>query len=1169
MVLDTALCFMLSGVALALPSTTGYSRATSAISGIVAAIATAVLVERLLKADLGIDLRSLHAWFDNFASNPGRMSAPVASAFLMGSGVTMFANHVRRPWVAKAAPTLILGVGSIGMLGIAGYMVNAPLLFPEYLFAGMAMHTSVGLVILAFGLHFYWKRFELGKNPLFERENDRITFVGAAALTATALGAGIATFAVLQDRVQTLVRDDLQVALSRRADVFQEIIHSREVSARIAATRPAVLRNLRIVHAGNDDGSNVGNVRAVVDSFVAQGFSAIAYQDVDGKVVSSGGSFATDPSIAVTLATPEKAELLWSGGLILRHHIVLHDATGRVGALVAEQPLAMLTRLTQQAPGRGESWDMGLCSRRDRELLCFPQRLNPRAFSVPLVNLSGEPLPMVHALNGETGTVITRDYRAENVVAAYGPVGNLGLGMVLKVDTAEVFLPIRERLQVALWLLLAVVAAGTLLLRSQVRPIATRMQGALEERAAGLHRAQKVAKLAHVVTGPDGRFETWSETLPQLIGVEPASMPRDTRSWLNILHPEDRAKFRAAAIEAGIAGARREVGYRLRRTDGTWIDVQQTMEPLGGEAGADGKSRWFNTLQDVTDQKRAAGKIIRLTRVYAVLSGINSMIVKVRDRDELFGEACRIAFELGKFRLVYIGLVDHEAQCIKTVASAGDDLAFAQWDRPLRATDAGVRLGGAGRAVHSKQPVIFGDISANSSSMTYPEEALERGYRSSATFPLVIGDAAIGVFSLFAGETDFFDDEEVKLLEELTSDIAFAIEHLDLELRVRHRTAELGIALENVRTSELHYRMLFESNPHPMWVYDVVTLKFLAVNNAAVEQYGFAREEFLDMTILKIRPAEQEKTILDTVTTLGPSGPHKGIYRHSRKNGDTIDVEVVSDKLDFAGRPARIVLAHDITDRKRAEDEIQRLNAELEKRVEQRTAELKVANSELEAFSYSVSHDLRAPLRHVDGFAGMLREDYAPFLDETGQRYLGIITESVKQMGQLIDDLLLFSRMGRVDMHKEPVAMGELVNEVVNDLAGTIGERKIEWEIESLPSTRGDRAMLKQVWVNLLSNSIKYTRPRPVANIRIGYSKATGEFCVQDNGAGFEMAYADKLFGVFQRLHRAEEFEGTGVGLANVRRIINRHGGEIRALGEVDKGATFYFSLTIDHEAQS
>ncbi len=236
----------------------------------------------------------------------------------------------------------------------------------------------------------------------------------------------------------------------------------------------------------------------------------------------------------------------------------------------------------------------------------------------------------------------------------------------------------------------------------------------------------------------------------------------------------------------------------------------------------------------------------------------------------------------------------------------------------------------------------------------------------------------------------------------------------------------------------------------------------------------------------------------------------------------------------------------------------------LERLVAERTRQLKLSNRELEAFSYSVSHDLRAPLRHINGYVEMLGEDAESTLSSEAKRYLQVIADASRQMGQFIDHLLEFSRMGRTELRETRVDLNDLVRETMAHLETETRDRHIAWTIPALPSVKGDPAMLKQVLANLLGNAVKYSRQRDPAQIEIGQ---TGEedgqfiFFVRDNGAGFDMKYADKLFGVFQRLHRAEEFEGTGVGLANVRRIIARHGGRVWAEAAPDQGATFYFTL--------
>ncbi len=246
-----------------------------------------------------------------------------------------------------------------------------------------------------------------------------------------------------------------------------------------------------------------------------------------------------------------------------------------------------------------------------------------------------------------------------------------------------------------------------------------------------------------------------------------------------------------------------------------------------------------------------------------------------------------------------------------------------------------------------------------------------------------------------------------------------------------------------------------------------------------------------------------------------------------------------------------------------SEEHYRHLNAELEKRVAERTAALEAANKELETFSYSVSHDLRAPLRHIEGFVEILVSTKAASLDEESQKHLVTISDSARQMGRLIDDLLTFSRTARADLKKTRLQLADLARACIRDLEPDTAGRRVEWVVPQLPELYADPALLRQVLTNLLANALKYTRPRPMARIELGSRSDETEHVifVRDNGVGFDPRYTERLFGVFQRLHRAAEFEGSGVGLANVRRIITRHRGRTWAEGQIDKGATFYFTL--------
>jgi light-regulated signal transduction histidine kinase (bacteriophytochrome) len=276
-------------------------------------------------------------------------------------------------------------------------------------------------------------------------------------------------------------------------------------------------------------------------------------------------------------------------------------------------------------------------------------------------------------------------------------------------------------------------------------------------------------------------------------------------------------------------------------------------------------------------------------------------------------------------------------------------------------------------------------------------------------------------------------------------------------------------------------------------------------------------------------------------------------------------VHRVEDVTDFVKQRHPPIHGSDGRDGE-VENRLEQMQAEVfrsSQQVQAANHQLRAANAELEAFTYSVSHDLRAPLRHIDGFADLLGSHATTNLDDKGKRYLKTISDSAKRMGALIDDLLVFSRIGRAEMRHAQVDLNTLVDEVIQELRVETQKRSVVWKRQDLPTVEGDPSLLRQVFVNLLANAVKYTRPRDPAEIEIGNVVSHDEYTlfVRDNGVGFDMTYVGKLFGVFQRLHRSDEFEGTGIGLANVHRIILRHGGRTWAEGKSGEGATFYFTL--------
>ncbi|HEX4325870.1 MAG TPA: EAL domain-containing protein [Burkholderiales bacterium] len=369
-----------------------------------------------------------------------------------------------------------------------------------------------------------------------------------------------------------------------------------------------------------------------------------------------------------------------------------------------------------------------------------------------------------------------------------------------------------------------------------------RLEQVLRDSEAGLQRAQSIARLAHVVSGTDGTFESWSDSLPWLLQVTDGRMPANFQEWLDWLHPADREPFRANVLAAARRNERADLEYRVRRSGGTYMTVRQVMEPVEGSVAPGSGVRWFNTIQDVTEQRRSEEKIRRLNRVYAVLSGINTLIVRVSDRVELFREACRLAVEEGGFVLAWVGIVDREAKCLRLIASHDTTQGYVNLLPLGLDQSAPGGLGFAGRAVAEGRALVANDIASGSQLSILKEEALARGFRSMIALPLMAGAEVRGIISLYSDTPNFFDSEEMRLLEELAGDVTFALDHLDQAERLEYLAYYDPLTgLANRRLFEERLFQLVDAaarEQHKLAVLMIDLVRFKTINDTFGRQQG-------------------------------------------------------------------------------------------------------------------------------------------------------------------------------------------------------------------------------------------------------------------------------------------------------------------------------------------
>jgi PAS domain S-box-containing protein len=723
-----------------------------------------------------------------------------------------------------------------------------------------------------------------------------------------------------------------------------------------------------------------------------------------------------------------------------------------------------------------------------------------------------------------------------------------------------------------------------------------------------------------------------------------------------------------AAIAAGKARSNEE--WLTFASDGHREYAETIKTPM---YDADGRLLGvLGIARNITERTRSEQQIRGLNRLYQVLSGINEAIVRLRESDALFREACRIAVERGGFRMAWLGLADPGSGEVLPVAHAGVVEGYLD-ALHISLGDDEHSHGPTGVALHEGRHVVCNDIARDPRMAPWRTAALQRGYRASAAFPIQVGGRVIGTFNLYADSADLFDAVELRLLDELALDLGFALEFIEAETELHHqrdlldrtsRLAQVGgwwfdvathsggwseetarihdlepsatvsvsaglgfLSTESRQRAEQAIKAAIErGEPYELelqltsakgvdkWVR---TLGLPVLEDGHVVRLEGAIQDISKRKLAELQ-ARQSELVLDSVFQALPDlfflMDADGSIRDYRASRDA-DLYVAAE--NFIGKrmqdvlpPAAatqfsqgmervrqggglatceydltlpqglrhfearlnllpgtdrfVVVVRDISERKHMEDALGRLNAELELRVQQRTAELTAVNKEMETFTYSVSHDLKAPLRGIDGYSRLLQEEYAADLNDEGRLFLANVRHGVEQMGQLIEDLLAYSRMERRNLNGMPLDLAEQVARVLAERREDIAAHGLQVDTALADiSVRADPDGLALVLRNLIDNALKFTRDSqpPRLTLRANANEKTATLEIADNGIGFDMQFHDRIFEIFQRLQRAEDFPGTGVGLAIVRKAMQRMGGRVWAESKPGCGATFFLEL--------
>ena len=1080
-----------------------------------------------------------------YAVSAGHALPPEISLAFLAAGLIV--SLLDRPFVSGAVLVvqclwLILFV--IAFSSFAGYVLSMMLGVPFFEHGGGRGWASSGGLLLSSMLLLSCLRRHPGIRAFYEGRQDRqIAAQGIVLFVSAVLISGLGGAGILTKETVKGFQGSLSNALQANSRRFGESVkHAEGEASKIAVSAVA----------GDNGASLREKLESMLELHKRDGIVALWVRDLKGGVVAAAGELPGKFENRIRLTLDRPAWLLWHKGLFLQSVSPLYQGGRKIGELEMETDLRGLNSEFDLARSFGQFGAVVVCAQARGMMDCFSSIPHRDAFRIP----AGGAMPMRYALEGKEGAMIGRDYRGEIVVAAYQPVDELGLGMVEKIDADALYSPVRRQLFVAILFFLMMAGLAAWMLYRRMRPL---VRGLITSEAHTRSILDNIPE-GVIITDEKGIIRSFNPSAQKIFGFGHAGEEKIFHMLKGLSDCMAGHCPGSATCESSCTGIE---GEALRH-DNTVFPYEMTV----GEYRFGGERRYVSIVKDLTERRRAE-KILREKERYTryLLENIQTAVV-VHGRDgsvSYLNAAAQRFFGLGADRMTGSHVPSFFMRFLR---EDGSTMPLEELPERRVLADGklfynyvvGVELQDEPRprwALVNAFPdfdedgaireviVSFVDITDRKNAQgalvetSEKLESLNRLYRvlsqaNAVTVRTSTRDALFRDVCRILDESGKFEMGWVGLLDEDSGEI----------IPVRHFGSEAGY-LDFLKTIGL----MRLDGPAAMSIKEGRPYLCQDIRNDP-----------------RMNPWKDE--------ALDRGYRSSGAFPFHLEGKMMGLINLYSDRENFFSEEI-VGLMHEICDaisfavkfldqqgkREAAEEMLRGLNAELECRVEKRTRDLEAANAELEAFSYSVSHDLRAPLRSIDGFSEILLKKYAGQLDDTAKDYLSRVRRGAKRMGELIEDLLQLSSVTRADIRKEPVDMSLIVLNLIGELDSA--KRRVDWQVQPDIVVQADSRLMKIVMENLIGNAWKFTSSRDAASIEFGMYEQDDEkiIYVRDNGVGFDMKYAGKLFGAFQRLHRFDEFEGTGIGLATVQRIIRRHGGRIWAEGEVGVGAAFYLSV--------